>query len=332
MRNARTILILTAAAMLTTGCAARRGGASIDWTEALRAYRQTRPAAPSDAARSRRASWRADGVAAGVSARLVSDQPQEASPASQPIGAEALREPSYWCDSLTDQAAAELKLFVRESFWDGFRVAFWDVQNAAALAATFGASLAIRETGVDATIAGRIRRHRQLGNFDEPIQLLGNPGTHFAATVVLCLVSTLRHDQQQHELARTLTRALAVNGFSTALLKASTNTSAPDGGRFAWPSGHTSSSFTVAAVLNEYYGPKVGIPAIALAGLVGYQRLDSRVHDFSDVVFGAVLGWVVGTSIARDDRASPPELLGLELVPWQDVETGITGIALRRSW
>ncbi len=318
---------VVAAGLIGTGCAPH-GVQAIDWTGALRAYEQARLAAAAIAGdRSLQSPQSVDGLARPGGAGAP-----ETPASSQPIAAAALREASYWCDSLGEQAAAELKLFARESFWSGFRTAFWDLENAAALAAAFGASLAIRETGVDATIAGRVRRHRQLGDFDEPIQLLGNPGTHFAATGVLWVASALARDQQRHELARTLTRSLAVTGATTALLKLSTNTSAPDGGRYAWPSGHTSSSFAVAAVLSEYYGPKVGIPAVALAGLVGYQRLDSRVHDFSDVVFGAMLGWVVGTSIAREDQARPPRLLGMEVVPWQDAETGVTGIALRRSW
>ena len=106
----------------------------------------------------------------------------------------------------------------------------------------------------------------------------------------------------------------------------------PAGADHAWPSGHTSSAFTVAAVLNEHYGPWVGVPSLALAGLVGYQRIDAREHDLSDVVFGAMLGYVVGTSIARDEEARFPEIFGMTVVPFSDPQTGATGIALMKSW
>ena len=66
-----------------------------------------------------------------------------------------------------------------------------------------------------------------------------------------------------------------------------------------FPSYHTSSSFTFAAVLNEYYGPTVGLPAYGLAGLIGWSRIDERDHDLSDVIFGATLGYVIGKSVAR---------------------------------
>ena len=238
----------------------------------------------------------------------------------------------YWRKNIWHQMGHEAKEFGGREFWRGFKTSFWDLDNALLLTATMGASVAIRETGVDDTVRRRTHGHRQLGDFDEPIQLLGNPATHFAGAGVLWLTSALTKDAKEHELARSLTQALAVNGATTLVLKAATNTRTPDNERFGWPSGHTSSAFTVAAVLNEHYGPWVGVPSLALAGLVGYQRLDSRVHDFSDVVFGAMLGYVVGTSIARDEEARFPEIFGMTVVPFNDPETGASGIALMKSW
>ncbi len=252
--------------------------------------------------------------------------------ASRPAARDGSVPEGYWRKDAWHQAGHEALALLEHDFWHGFKTSFWDLDNALLLTAAMGASVAIRETGVDDTVRRRIHRHQQLGDFDEPIQILGNPGTHFAATGVLWLSSTLLKDAKQHELAKTLTQALAVTGASTLVLKVAANTRAPDNEPYAWPSGHTSSSFAVAAVLNEYYGPWVGVPSFALAGLVGYQRLDSRVHDFSDVVFGAMLGYVVGTSIARDQKAQFPELFGMTVVPLTDPQTGAAGIALIKSW
>ena len=257
---------------------------------------------------------------------------EDETPQSQPSASRSSVPAGYWRKDLWHQMGYEAKAFGSRDFWRGFKTSFWDVENALTLTATLGASIAIRGTGVDHTIRDRTRGHRQLGDADEAIQILGNPGTHFAATGVLWLTSTLTEDMKQHELARTLGQALAVNGVSTLALKAAANTRSPDRERHGWPSGHTSSAFTVAAVLNEYYGPWVGVPSLALAGLVGYQRLDSRVHDFSDVAFGAMLGYVVGTSIARDEKAQFPEVFGMQVVPFADPETGATGLALMKQW
>jgi len=250
-------------------------------------------------------------------------------PATQPVAAVP---EGYWRRNVWHQMGREGLEMGRHGLWAGFRTAFWDLENALVLTAAMGTSVAIRGTGVDDAVRSRTDGNRQLGEFDETIQLLGNPGVHFAGAGVVWLTSTLTKDAKQHEFAKTLGQALAVNGLTTLGLKAATNTHAPDGEGMAWPSGHTSSAFTAAAVINEYYGPWAGVPSLALAGLVGYQRLDSRVHDFSDVVFGAVLGYVVGSSIARDNRAELPQLFGMEVVPYADPETGSAGIALMKRF
>lgn len=251
---------------------------------------------------------------------------------SQPTTAPVATLPAdYWSADLRHQMGDEILSFTKHDFWRGFKTSFWDIENALTLTATLGAAIAFRESGVDDAVRRRIRGHRQLGDLDEPLQILGNPATHIAAAGLLWLGSTLAEDPKQHEVSKTLAQALAVNGVTTLALKAAVNTRSPDGERYAWPSGHTSSAFTTAAVLNEYYGPWVGVPSLALAGLVGYQRLDSRAHDFSDVVFGAVLGYVVGSSIARDNKAAFPEIFGMRLVPFADPETGASGFVLMGS-
>ena len=260
--------------------------------------------------------------------------PQDAAtsqPADEPQKLAAVPE-GYWRKDVWHQMGHEARDFGTRDLWRGFKTSYWDIENALVLTAAMGASITVRETGVDDAIRRRTAGHHQLGDFDEPIQLLGHPGTHFAGAGVLWLTSTLMEDEREHEVAKSLVQALAVNGLSTAALKAATHTSGPNGRDFSWPSGHTSSAFTVAAVLNEHYGPWAGVPAFALAGLVGYQRIDSREHDFSDVVFGAVLGTVIGASIASDEEARYPEIFGMQVVPFADPQTGATGLALMKSW
>jgi membrane-associated phospholipid phosphatase len=108
--------------------------------------------------------------------------------------------------------------------------------------------------------------------------------------------------------------ALSVTGLVTVGLKGIRDNETPNGKSWAWPSGHTSSSFTVAAVLDEFYGPKVGIPAYVLASLVGYRMADTGDHWASDVVFGATLGWVVGHTIAGKHKEL--EIAGLTVLPY----------------
>lgn len=59
---------------------------------------------------------------------------------------------------------------------------------------------------------------------------------------------------------------------------------------YSFPSGHTASSFAAAWVLFRRLPKRFGIPALALAGLIGISRLYLGVHYPTDVLFGVVSG------------------------------------------
>ena len=113
--------------------------------------------------------------------------------------------------------------------------------------------------------------------------------------------------------AAVMIRALSLTDMATMGLKAARNNKTPADDDWAWPSGHTSTSFAVASVLDEFYGPKVGIPAYTAASLVALRMMDQEDHWASDVVFGAALGWVVGHTVAG--KGELPEIAGFKIVP-----------------
>lgn len=59
---------------------------------------------------------------------------------------------------------------------------------------------------------------------------------------------------------------------------------------YSFPSGHTGSSFAAAWVLYRRLPKRLGIPALALAGLIGISRLYLGVHYPTDVLFGVLSG------------------------------------------
>jgi membrane-associated phospholipid phosphatase len=65
------------------------------------------------------------------------------------------------------------------------------------------------------------------------------------------------------------------------------------------PSGHTSHSFTVAAIAHELYGNTVGTVAYLMAGLVAASRINDNKHYLSDVIVGAGLGTIIGRGFAK---------------------------------
>lgn len=73
-----------------------------------------------------------------------------------------------------------------------------------------------------------------------------------------------------------------------------------------FPSGHTSRSFAIAAVLADHYGPKAAWIAYPVATLIGLATVQQDTHWTSDILAGAGLGLAIGTGIARRHPAPAP--------------------------
>jgi len=89
-------------------------------------------------------------------------------------------------------------------------------------------------------------------------------------------------------------KAMVVSIVVTHALKTIINKKRPNGGNYAFPSGHTSAAFTGAAFIEKRYGFKIGIPAYLLASYVGVTRVNAKKHDYWDVLAGAIVG--IGSS------------------------------------
>jgi len=204
--------------------------------------------------------------------------------------------------------------------------------NLTALLLAGGASIAMHQSDADKNIADNFDKHHILHGFtDESLNIIGGPGAHFAVAGLWYGLSAENEDVFNRERAWTMTTALAITGLTTVGLKAIRDNETPNGREWAWPSGHTASSFTVASVLDEFYGPKVGIPAYVLASLVGYRMMDTGDHWASDVVFGATLGYVVGHTVAG--KHNELEIAGFKVLPYMGHTKGTTiGISLVKQF
>ena len=157
--------------------------------------------------------------------------------------------------------------------------------------------------------------------------LPGDPAIAIAGALYFDALA--RNDSVNYEKATTMINALAVNGMVTLALKGIVRTRSPNGDPFGWPSGHTSSSFAFATVAYEQYGPWVGIPLYAFASYVGYERIDARNHDFSDVISGAILGTVIGHVISQNHM---PRIAGFEVMPYVCPSNDSFGVMLCKRW
>lgn len=204
---------------------------------------------------------------------------------------------------------------------------FTEPDNIWLLSLAGAASIVMHNSSADDDIQTSVEEHRAIdGFFSESLKTVGSPGTHFAATGLWYALSVQNNDRLNEERAWTMMTALTIDGLVTAGLKVARDNTTPSGDKWAWPSGHTSSSFTVAAVLDEYYGPKVGICAYAAASLVAYRMVEEGDHWMSDAVFGAALGWAVGHSVAG--KHMDLEIAGFELLPMPPTSLGEPTIGL----
>jgi membrane-associated phospholipid phosphatase len=118
------------------------------------------------------------------------------------------------------------------------------------------------------------------------------------AAVAIYAIGGLAHKDGVARLGSALVEAQAVSGILTQGIKLAADRRRPDGGRYSFPSGHTSATFATADVLERTFGWKVGLPAYLGAAYVATSRVAERRHYLSDVAFGAAIGIASSRSLA----------------------------------
>lgn len=101
-----------------------------------------------------------------------------------------------------------------------------------------------------------------------------------------------------------LSSVIASKGITPAL-KYVTQRPRPNHGKDdSFPSNHATQAFTVASVIATHYDdrPWVRWVAYTVAGGVGFARVYHDAHHTSDVIAGAAIGTLVGTTVARANR------------------------------
>ncbi len=111
--------------------------------------------------------------------------------------------------------------------------------------------------------------------------------------------------ERMHTLGADMIRSYALSGTVTIILKRGINRTRPSGGAYSFPSGHTSSAFSLVPALHHHLGWKASGPATALGVITAMGRMQDRHHYLSDVIFGAALGWVAGDLVIRVLRKEP---------------------------
>jgi membrane-associated phospholipid phosphatase len=167
-----------------------------------------------------------------------------------------------------------------------------------------------------------------------PLELGGDFGNRYgsaaflaAGTAGLWTAGRFAGSSNMTGAAHDLATGLVIDGALVFAIKTGVDRTRPNGGQWSFPSGHTSSAFTVAPILWNRFGWKAGAPAYALAISTGLGRIEDHWHFPSDVIAGATMGLIVGSAVAHHSRSANAD----GLVPGY-VYMGRKGLGLQFRW
>lgn len=153
-------------------------------------------------------------------------------------------------------------------------------------------------------------------------------------------------DDRSKRTALLSLESLALSGLFTAGLKGAFHRHRPDTGKdydtfdgpgfstdadeLSFPSGHTTSAFSVATVLATEYRetPLVAVAAYGAATLAGLSRINDDEHWASDVFAGAAIGYFTAKAI-MSRHAPEPDAGRVALLPLIDEERAGLSVACR---
>ncbi|MCD6193441.1 MAG: phosphatase PAP2 family protein [Candidatus Aminicenantes bacterium] len=170
------------------------------------------------------------------------------------------------------------------------------------------------------------------------ISYLGHGGVILVGTGSGYLWGEITHNRKWRKISLLSLESWLASGFVVNLLKFLAGRERPQvhhkarqfhpfslkSSNHAWPSGHASSAFAVAAVIaSEVDSGWVDGVVYSLASLVAFSRVYDEYHWLSDVFIGSVLGYVIGHKIAtlHAEGKSPQIAWGITLSPQR---TGFT--------
>lgn len=193
------------------------------------------------------------------------------------------------------------------------------VENVLILGAGGGLSAWVHSE--DAEITHQWSSSEELDEVFEPGGTLGSGWVQIGSAIGTYVIGRRIDSPRTALLGADLIRSQTINAVLTQGVKLAVRRQRPDGTSFSFPSGHTSTTFTTATVLQRHFGWKVGAPAYAVAAFVGGSRLQENRHYLSDVLFGAAIGIVSGRTATIGRGAATFSLSPL-------VAPGTVGVAL----
>src|SRR4051794_19613291 len=125
----------------------------------------------------------------------------------------------------------------------------------------------------------------------------GSQWLHIPVALAWWVIGSAAGSERNAATGRDLLRAQISVVSWTYAIKLAANRTRPNGDPHSFPSGHASTSFATAMVLQEHFGWKLGVPAFAAATYTVVSRVTENQHWASDVVFGAAVGLASGRTV-----------------------------------
>jgi hypothetical protein len=160
-----------------------------------------------------------------------------------------------------------------------------------------GAAAALGAHTVDGDVTRSFAGQTTFGNTFKAGEVVGGTPFELGASFATYAIGRALGKPCVASLGADLFQAQVMAETLTYALKQATRRSRPEGSGYSFPSGHATTAFASATVLQRHFGWKVGIPAYAVASYVAASRVQEKHHYLSDVVFGAALGIVAGRTI-----------------------------------
>ncbi|MFQ6677055.1 MAG: phosphatase PAP2 family protein [Fidelibacterota bacterium] len=183
-----------------------------------------------------------------------------------------------------------------------------------------GALAAIGATRVDLKVKDYAQTR---GLLSDPVShfgdLYGGTWAHWILFSSILVTSATGNDNLDDFMAKMefSTFAMMTNGTLTYGMKRAFGRKRPNGSCCtSFPSGHTSHSFVIAAIIQELYGNKIGKFAYGMATLVAISRINDNKHYLSDVIFGSALGTAVGRAFGNNYHQYTFKGLGVGITPY----------------
>jgi len=149
----------------------------------------------------------------------------------------------------------------------------------------------------DVRVSDSLSGNEGLDGFMKPGKVIGAAYTQIGAALATYAVGRATGSSRTASLGADLFRAQILSQSLTMGLKYAASRTRPDGTTLSFPSGHTSTAFATATVLQRHLGWKAGVPAYALAGYVAASRIQTQRHYLSDIAMGAAVGIAAGRTV-----------------------------------